>query len=91
MRKQLSMIVSGKVQGVGYREFAASHARQLHLTGYVRNLPDGDVEVVAEGEEIALQSFLTAIRQGPPAGRVMDVQVFWTEAKGGYEAFSVRI
>jgi acylphosphatase len=85
------MIVSGIVQGVGYRVFAASHARRLHLSGYVRNLPDGDVEVVAEGEEIVLQSFLTAIRQGPPAGRVMDVQVFRADAKGEYEGFTVRI
>lgn len=91
MRKQLIAIVSGRVQGVGYRFFAESRACLLHLTGYVRNLPEGGVEVVAEGEEATLSSFLNSLRQGPPAGRVLDVQVFWTDAKDEFEDFTVRI
>jgi len=91
MRKQLIAIVNGRVQGVGYRFFAESRARLLHLTGYVQNLPEGGVEVVAEGEEAALSSFLNSLWQGPPAGHVLNVQVFWTDAKDEFEDFAVRI
>lgn len=63
-------IVSGRVQGVGFRWFVMREAVRLDLAGYVRNLPDGTVEVVAQGAVSALASLESALRHGPPAARV---------------------
>lgn len=62
--------VEGGVQRVGYRNFAARRARSLGIRGYVRNLPDGRVEAVAEGSEEAIEAFLNALRRGPRRARV---------------------
>ena len=66
-------IVTGRVQGVGYRFFAERAARDLDLRGWVRNLPDGSVETVAEGEEEAIARYFDRLRQGPRGARVEDV------------------
>ena len=63
-------IVRGRVQGVGYRFFAERAARELDVRGWVRNLPDGSVEAVAEGEEDAISRFFDRLRQGPRGSRV---------------------
>ncbi len=75
-------MVSGQVQGVGYRAFARKHALELGLAGYAENLPDGRVEVVAEGPEDALEHLLHFLRQGPRLSRVEDVDVLWSEPVG---------
>ncbi len=80
MRRRMVAIVSGRVQGVGYRAFVVRYARALGLDGSVRNLPSGQVEVIAEGDEKALQQLLTLLREGPPAARVTSVSVQWGEA-----------
>ena len=67
--------VSGRVQGVGYRQFAARVARELGLKGWVRNLPDGRVEAFAVGPARLLEDFEGRLRQGPPAGDVRGVEV----------------
>ena len=81
--------VSGRVQGVGFRDFACRSARQLGLVGYVRNLPDGRVEVVAEGSEEQLQAFLEQLRRGPAAARVSGVEVHWQPASGRWHDFDI--
>jgi acylphosphatase len=63
-------LVTGRVQGVGYRFFAERAARELGVRGWVRNLPDGRVEAVAEGDDDALALFLERLRQGPRGARV---------------------
>ncbi len=63
-------VVSGRVQGVGFRQFTAEKARLLKLAGWVRNLPDGNVEAEAEGDEQVLITFEKALGQGPSFGRV---------------------
>jgi len=68
-------VVSGRVQGVGFRAFVYDRAWQEGLAGFVRNLPDGRVEVVAEGDSGAMQSFEIALRRGPAAARVDEVEV----------------
>ena len=68
-------LISGRVQRIGFRAFVYDHAVHEGITGYVRNLPDGSVEVMAEGEAEAMQRFERAIRQGPPGARVNDVEV----------------
>lgn len=67
------MWISGRVQGVGYRMFAAEAARHEALTGWARNLPDGRVEVLAEGDAEALSRYEWRLWQGPPGARVDDV------------------
>jgi len=66
-------IVSGRVQGVGFRWFVMREATRHDLAGYVQNLPDGSVEVVAQGSAAALASLESALRHGPPAARVQSV------------------
>ena len=66
-------LVRGRVQGVGFRWFAMREATRLRLTGYVRNLPDGTVEVCAQGTPGALDALGALLAKGPPAGRVAGV------------------
>ena len=66
-------VVSGRVQGVGFRWFVMREATRLDLAGYVRNLPDGSVEVVAQGSPSGLASLESALRHGPPGARVHNV------------------
>jgi acylphosphatase len=62
--------IEGRVQGVGYRDWARRRAERLGLAGYVRNRPDGSVEVLAAGPAMALDIFITACRHGPPSAHV---------------------
>lgn len=66
--------VEGRVQGVGYRYFVQREADALSVTGFVRNMPDGSVEVVAEGAESALATLETRLREGPSFARVASVE-----------------
>lgn len=89
--RRLHAIVRGVVQGVGYRATAQHEARKLGLGGWVRNLVDGAVEVEAQGEEPALQAFLSFLKQGPRGARVTNVEAEWLPAEGGAPTpFEVR-
>jgi acylphosphatase len=68
-------VISGRVQGVGFRYFTAAAAAREGLHGWVRNLPDGRVEATVEGESEAVERFERAVRQGPPGARVEHVEV----------------
>ena len=83
-------IVRGRVQGVFYRDSTRSQARALGVNGWVRNLPDGSVEVVAEGEAAQVASLLAWCRQGPPAARVDEVVVEEEPYQGEYRDFFIR-
>jgi acylphosphatase len=72
-------IISGQVQGVGFRYFAAVRARSLRLSGWVRNLPDGRVEVAAQGPRHALDSLVSLLRTGPRKSKVDSVELNWLE------------
>ena len=63
-------IVTGRVQGVGFRQFTLTRARQIGVSGFVRNLPDGSVECVAAGTEEQMASLESALRRGPPGSEV---------------------
>jgi len=82
-------LVRGRVQGVGFRYFAEERARLEGIGGFVRNLPDGRVEVVAEGDAEAVTRFERAIRHGPSGARVDDVGTEQAEPSG-LLTFSVR-
>jgi len=68
-------VVQGRVQGVGFRYFAVRAARELGIAGWVRNLPDGSVETLAEGEPAAVDRYLERLRRGPVASRVEGVLI----------------
>ena len=68
-------LVSGRVQGVGFRFFARRAAESAGVAGWARNLPDGRVETVVEGEDSAVERYLEKIRRGPMGGRVDGVEV----------------
>lgn len=85
----LQATVHGLVQGVFFRAFVARRARELGLAGYVRNLPDGAVEVLAEGGRRQLEKLVEYLREGPPAARVDNVVTAWSKHTGNYTVFSV--
>ena len=87
---RLHLVVSGRVQGVFYRQSTVEVAARLGLRGFVRNLPDGRVEAVAEGERADLEALLDFCRRGPPAAEVGGVEVAWGQAEGGLGPFAVR-
>ncbi len=88
--KRLHAIVEGHVQGVGFRYFVLSQAQSLNLTGWVRNLTNGDVEVTAEGNSTDLEQLLFKLHQGPPGSHVINVQAEWLAAENTFTLFSVR-
>lgn len=71
---RVRLLVSGRVQGVGFRWFVREAARQHRLAGWVRNRPDGSVELEASGDDTGFRQFIEIIRQGPPGARVDDVR-----------------
>jgi acylphosphatase len=82
-------LLSGRVQGVGFRYFAQAAAAREGLHGWVRNLPDGDVEASAEGESEAIERFERALHHGPPGARVDRVEVDATTPTGRDSGFTV--
>jgi len=89
-RARAHVWVSGRVQGVWFRGSTEDRARELGLGGWVRNLPDGRVEAVFEGDPDAVERAVAFVRRGPPAARVADVEVDREEPPEGLERFSVR-
>ena len=83
-------VISGRVQGVGYRYFATRVARELKLAGWVRNLPDGSVEALASGPIARLKRFDGELRIGPPRAEVRSVKVEEAPADVKLEGFHIR-
>lgn len=83
------LIVKGRVQGVGFRYFTAQSARENNISGWVRNLPGGAVEIHGQGEEADLRLFLDAVKQGPSMSRVdgVDKETLPPDSSNG---FSIR-
>jgi len=75
---------------VGFRAFAEARAYHCGVTGYVRNLPSGEVEVVAEGDRKLLDTFLEELRRGPRGAHVRDVVVTWETPRGEFADFLIR-
>ncbi len=73
--KRIRVSVSGRVQGVGFRFFVRDVAARHGLSGWVRNTPDGSVELEAQGCSDSLDSFTEAVQQGPPLARVVDIRI----------------
>ena len=82
--------VSGRVQGVGFRYFTQDVAAQYDVRGWVKNLPDGRVEFIAEGPEGVLKDFVKTINLGPVAGYVTALDTSWYKYTGEYKSFRIR-
>ena len=85
----MTVIYSGHVQGVGFRYTTKTVATGFEITGTVRNLPDGRVELVAEGHHAELEAFRTAILDAGLAGLIRDEQVTWADAKNEFRGFEI--
>ena len=90
MRNARLYLLSGRVQGVGFRFFAEEAAAAEGLHGFVRNLPDGRVEIAAEGDAEALERFERRVRHGPPGARVERVEAADSVPGGRNTGFSIR-
>lgn len=83
------VLVSGRVQGVNFRDATRRQARALGVTGWVRNKADGRVEAVFEGEEAYVRRMVEWCRQGPPVARVDEIEVEWQPYTGEFDSFEV--
>ena len=90
MLSRVHVFVSGRVQGVAYRYFVERRAAEIPVTGWVRNLRDGRVEIMAEGEKADLEGVLGVLRQGPRMANVDDLDILWEDYRGDYEDFRIE-
>ena len=90
MRRRVRVIYSGRVQGVGFRYAARNVACGYEVTGFVRNLDDGRVELVAEAEEEEAKAFLDGVRESGLSGHIRNEQTHWEPATGEYSQFEIR-
>ena len=87
--KQLQLVVRGRVQGVYFRASTQREARRLGLSGWVKTRVDGSVEILAEGEEIAIRELYSWAQKGPSAARVERVDTRWRSFTGDYAEFRI--
>jgi len=90
MRVRRCFLIGGRVQGVGFRFFAQAAAAREGLHGSVRNLPDGRVEIEAEGDAEAMERFERNVRHGPPGARVAQVEIDLAVPTGRDTGFNIR-
>lgn len=90
MMVRAHVFVSGRVQGVLFRSETRYEASRRKVGGWVRNLPDGRVEAVFEGEEKDVRALVEFCRRGPSGARVTKVDISWEEYTGGFRGFQVR-
>ena len=86
----LQAVVYGRVHGVFFRAFVSQQATRLGLKGYVRNVPGGSVEVLAEGEKDKLEKLIGYLKVGPHHARVLKVVTDWMKFTGSYTVFEIR-
>ncbi len=86
---EICCIVNGKVQNVAYRAYVQDSASELGVCGYVRNLPDGTVEVVAQGSPDLLKEFVEYLHEGSLLSKVEDVSIDWRTVKNRHDDFSI--
>jgi len=87
--KRIHVFVNGKVQGVFFRAYTKEHADKLSIKGFVRNLGNENVEVIAEGDETALRHFATMLEKGPKEAEVADIKIKYEDAKDEFDNFYI--
>ena len=90
MKTRAHVFVSGRVQGVFFRYETRRLARRLNVNGWVRNLPDGRVEALFEGEKDRVLELIEFCKRGPPGARVKHIEVRWEEPTGEFKDFQIR-
>ena len=90
MVQRIHVYYVGRVQGVGFRLPAEETAHELRVLGWVKNLRDGRVELIAEAEEATLRRFLNAIRTGPMKNFIQHVEISWSDASNVFDDFQIR-
>lgn len=90
MKRQAHVYYSGRVVGVGFRMTADETAHSVGVVGWIKNLRDGRVEMVAQGDEQAVEQFLQAIRTGPMANFIKDVEIVWGPPAELFKDFEIR-
>jgi len=88
--KTIRLIVSGRVQGVFFRDFTKRKALSLGIRGFVRNLPDGSVEAVAQGPELKVSQLVEFCRKGPDGAYVDNIETGDYKGKEEFDSFSIR-
>ena len=89
MEARARILVSGLVQGVLFRKNVTDLARMLGITGWVRNIQDGRVEVIVEGEKVSIEELVRFCHVGPPGARVKNVNVEWSVCTGEFRGFRI--
>ena len=87
--KQAHIFINGAVQGVGYRQFVKNWAKKHNVTGLIRNLPDGRVEAIVQGDEKDLEDLFKQLQKGPFLAEVKDIEVRWEEGKEHLQGFII--
>ncbi len=90
MKRRIHIFYAGRVQGVGFRLTAEETAEGLGVVGWVKNLHDGRVELVAEADEATLERFLEAIQTGPMKNFIQQANISWGNASGTFDEFEIR-
>lgn len=87
--KRVKILISGKVQGVSFRVSTLEKAKEFNLKGWVKNLSDGKVLILAEGEEEKLKKLINWTKEGPPLAEVERIKISWQKAKRGFKDFKI--
>jgi acylphosphatase len=88
--KRIHIIIEGRVQGVGFRYYIFENLKNLPVTGFVRNLDNGDVEIIAEAEEELLEKIVNIAKQGPAMSKVINTSIRYSQATGEFNSFEIR-
>ena len=88
--KELHVVIIGKVQGVWFRAWTRDTAREMGVTGWVRNGTEGTVEAVGQGDKKLLKQFIQRLLDGPPLARVAKIDSTWQEAETEFSSFEIR-
>lgn len=88
--RRIHLLISGRVQGVGFRYYTLDCAIKMEVTGWVRNVFGGEVEILAEGNQDRLEAFLLLIKKGPPSSHVTNVKERWNAGTGEFTNFRIR-
>jgi acylphosphatase len=89
MNARAHILVSGRVQGVFFRDHTRKWAASLQLMGWVRNLPDGRVEAVVEGKKEHIEALISRVKEGPPLANVTDAVVTWEDYQDEFTDFRI--
>jgi acylphosphatase len=88
--KTYDVLISGRVQGVGFRYFTVSRAENYGVKGYVKNTPEGKVQIICQGEQDELDSFISAVKKGPSFSVITDIRIEEAPEEKKYNTFEIK-